>query len=85
MLFYESGKGRGAAAIVAIGRVQRAFLRQDGAIDRSDFDPSVLNAQTLASIGTSKAKPGLFDVRPAVVAARCWRKDSGLGVGKCGV
>lgn len=56
MLFYESSKGRGAAAIVAIGRVQRAFLKQDGAIDQSDFDPSVLNAQTLASIGTSKAK-----------------------------
>lgn len=56
MLFYESGKGRGAAAIVAIGRVQRAFLKQDGAIDQSDFDPSVLNTQTLASIGTSKAK-----------------------------
>jgi len=56
MLFYESGKGRGAAAIVAIGRVQRAFLKQDGAIDQTDFDPSVLNAQTLASIGASKAK-----------------------------
>lgn len=56
MLFYESSKGGGAAAIVAIGRVQRAFLKQDGAIDQSDFDPSVLNAQTLAAIGTSKAK-----------------------------
>lgn len=56
MLFYESGKGRGAAAIVAIGRVQRAFLKQDGAIEQSDLDPSVLSAQTLASIGTSKTK-----------------------------
>lgn len=56
MLFYESGKGRGAAAIVAIGRVQRAFLKQDGSIDQSDFEPSVLNSQTLASIGASKAK-----------------------------
>lgn len=56
ILFYESGKGGGAAAIVAIGRVQRAFLKQDEAIDQSDFNPSVLNSKTLASIGTSKIK-----------------------------
>lgn len=56
ILFYESGKGGGAAAIVAIGRVQRAFLKQDGAIDQSDFNPSVLNSKTLAFIGTSKTK-----------------------------
>jgi len=56
ILFYESGKGGGAAAIVAIGRVQRAFLKQDEAIDQSDFNPSVLNSKTLASIGTSKTK-----------------------------
>lgn len=56
ILFYESGKGGGAAAIVAIGRVQRAFLKQDEAIDQSDLNPSVLNSKTLASIGTSKTK-----------------------------
>lgn len=56
ILFYESGKGGGAAAIVAIARVQRAFLKQDTAIDQTDFDPSVLNAKTLASIGTTKTK-----------------------------
>lgn len=56
ILFYESGKGGGAAAIVAIGRVQRAFLKQDGAVDQSDFNPSVLNSKTLATIGTSKTK-----------------------------
>jgi hypothetical protein len=56
ILFYESGKGGGAAAIVAIGRVQRAFLKQDETIDQTDFAPSVLNSKTLASIGTSKTK-----------------------------
>lgn len=56
ILFYESGKGGGAAAIVAIGRVQRAFLKQDEAIDQTDFNPSVLNSKTLTSIGTSKTK-----------------------------
>jgi hypothetical protein len=56
ILFYESGKGGGAAAIVAIGRVQRAFLKQDRAIDQTDFNPSVLNSKTLAVIGTSKTK-----------------------------
>lgn len=56
ILFYESGKGGGAAAIVAIGRVQRAFLKQERAIDQSDLDPSVLNSKTLSSIGTSKTK-----------------------------
>lgn len=56
ILFYESGKGGGAAAIVAIGRVKRAFLKQEKAIDQSDLDPSVLNSKTLSSIGTSKTK-----------------------------
>jgi EVE domain len=56
MLFYESGKGRGTAAIVAIGRVQRAYLKLESAIEQSDFAPSVLSAQTLASIGASKVK-----------------------------
>ncbi|WP_374657191.1 GNAT family N-acetyltransferase [Inhella sp.] len=56
ILFYESGRGGGAAAIVAVGRVQRAYLKQEQAIGQADLNPSVLNSQTLAAIGTSKTK-----------------------------
>lgn len=56
MLFYESGRGGGAAAIVAVARVQRAYLRPEKAINQTDFDPSVLSADTLSSIGNSKSK-----------------------------
>lgn len=56
MLFYESGRDGGAAAVVAVARVKRAYLKPEKAIDQTDFDPSVLNADTLSSIGTSKSK-----------------------------
>ena len=56
MLFYESSRGRGAAAVVAVARVQRAYLKPEKAIDQTDFDPSVLSADTLSSIGSSKSK-----------------------------
>jgi GNAT superfamily N-acetyltransferase/predicted nucleic acid-binding protein len=56
MLFYESGRGGGAAAIVAAARVQRAYLKPEKAINQADIDPSVLNSETLSSIGNSKAK-----------------------------
>lgn len=56
MLFYESGRGGGAAAVVAVARVQRAYLKPEKAIDQTDFDPSVLSAETLSSIGSSKSK-----------------------------
>lgn len=56
MLFYESGRDRGASAVVAAARVQRAYLKLEEAIDQSDFNPSVLNSAMLSSIGKSKAK-----------------------------
>ncbi|RYG38298.1 MAG: hypothetical protein EON93_02275 [Burkholderiales bacterium] len=56
ILFYESGKDHGAAAVVAVARVQRAYLRPEGAIDRTDLDPSVLSAETLSTIGQSESK-----------------------------
>jgi hypothetical protein len=56
MLFYESGKGKGSASVVAMARVQRAYLKPQGVIDQADFDPSVLSPETLSSIGSSKAK-----------------------------
>lgn len=56
ILFYESSKGKGSASIVAIARVQRAYLKPKGVIDKADFDPSVLSPETLSSIGSSEAK-----------------------------
>lgn len=56
MLFYESARGGGSAAIVAVARVQRAYLKPEKTINQTDFDPSVLNSETLSSIGNSKAK-----------------------------
>jgi len=56
MLFYESGRGGGSAAVVAVARVQRAYLKPEKAIDQADFDPSVLSPETLSSIGRSKSK-----------------------------
>jgi GNAT superfamily N-acetyltransferase len=56
MLFYESSKGKGSSSVVAIARVQRAYLKPAGVLDQADFDPSVLSPETLSSIGRSQAK-----------------------------
>ena len=56
ILFYESSRDHGAAAIVAVARVQRAYLKPADAIDRTDLDPSVLDAESLGAIGNSKLK-----------------------------
>lgn len=56
MLFYESGRDRGRSAIVAVARVQRAYLKPKQAIDHADIDPSVLSPETLSTIGQSDLK-----------------------------
>lgn len=56
MLFYESGKGRGSSSIVAIARVQRAYLKAEAATTGTDLDPSVLSMHTLSTIGLSTLK-----------------------------
>lgn len=56
ILFYESGGDHGASAIVALARVQRAYLKPGDAIDRGDLDPSALDFETLGAIGSSKSK-----------------------------
>lgn len=56
ILFYESGKRGGSSAIVAVARVQRAYLKPNKAIEQVDFDPSVLSADTLSTIGHSALK-----------------------------
>lgn len=82
MLFYESGRGGGAAAVVAVARVQRAYLKPEMAIDQTDFDPSVLSADTLSSIGSSKSKTvtafdNLIVLRRPVPLARLQRLGCG--------
>jgi GNAT superfamily N-acetyltransferase len=56
MLFYESGRGGGASAIVAAARVLRAYLKSQELISAAEFDPSVLDPHTLPFIGRSKVK-----------------------------
>ncbi|MBN9463989.1 MAG: hypothetical protein J0H00_22545 [Burkholderiales bacterium] len=78
MLFYESSRGKGISSVVAIARVQRAYLKPKGVIDQADFDPSVLSPETLSSIGISEAKTvTAFDnviVLPKPVSLRSLRK-----------
>jgi GNAT superfamily N-acetyltransferase len=56
ILFYESGKHRGRAALVAIARVQTAFLREAHMLSASDFERSVLTADNVGAVGTDKLK-----------------------------
>ena len=44
------------SAIVAVARVQRAYLKPAQAIDHGDIDPSVLSCETLSTIGRSALK-----------------------------
>lgn len=62
MFFYESGRGRGAAAVVAVARVVRAYLRPIEAIEMADLNPSVLGTEKLRAIGSSAIKTiAVFD------------------------
>lgn len=56
ILFYESGKGGGIGAIVAIARVKHAYLKSQDAMQNADLDPSVLDAAALQAIGESLVK-----------------------------
>jgi hypothetical protein len=56
ILFYESAKNKGLGAVVAIARVQRAYLRSQEAMENADLDPSVLDSAGLDAIGRSKTK-----------------------------
>ncbi|WP_412525055.1 GNAT family N-acetyltransferase [Burkholderia lata] len=56
VLFYESAKHHGLGAIVAIARVQQAYLKSQEAMERTDLDPSVLDDAALEAIGRSQVK-----------------------------
>jgi L-amino acid N-acyltransferase YncA/predicted nucleic acid-binding protein len=56
MFFYEPVKNRGAGAVIAVGRVLRAYLRDESAMQADDLAPSVLDSSQLSSIGVAKTK-----------------------------
>ena len=56
LFFYESVKNKGAGAVIAVGRVLRAYLRDESSMQVSDLAPSVLDSSGLSSIGVSKTK-----------------------------
>jgi GNAT superfamily N-acetyltransferase len=56
ILFYESTKSSGRAAVVAIGRVREAYLRAADLLDSDGLEHSVLTTHTLDRIGKSKMK-----------------------------
>ncbi|RYG14463.1 MAG: GNAT family N-acetyltransferase [Burkholderiales bacterium] len=62
ILFYESGRGGGRSALVAIAKVSAAFLRDGSQLTPSDYERSVLDERTLAALGMDKMKTvTLFD------------------------
>jgi GNAT superfamily N-acetyltransferase/predicted nucleic acid-binding protein len=56
ILFYESIRDGGQGAIVAVARIQRAYLKPEEALNAADFDPSVMDVAGLAAIGRSKMR-----------------------------
>jgi EVE domain len=56
MFFYETTKNKGAGAVIAVGRVLRAYLRDESGMLASDLAPSVFDSGQLSSIGVSKTK-----------------------------
>ncbi|MEO3715897.1 GNAT family N-acetyltransferase [Roseateles flavus] len=56
MFFYEPLKNGGAGAVVAVGRVLRAYLRDESAMQADDLAPSVLDSSQLSTIGVAKTK-----------------------------
>lgn len=56
ILFYESTKHKGQAAIIAIARVQEAYLKHADTIVAGDLEQSVLTQKSVQKIGKSKMK-----------------------------
>ncbi len=56
MLFYESSKGGGQQAIVAVARIVESYLRRRDALRLPDLQSSVLRPETLDQIGQADIK-----------------------------
>jgi hypothetical protein len=83
ILFYESGKQHGRAALVAVARVETAFLRGTHMLTDADFERSVLTAGNLSAVGSDKLKTvtvfdSLFPLPKEIPLAAL----AGLGCGK---
>lgn len=62
ILFYESTKHGGQGAVVAIARVQRAYLRPQEAMAATDLDQSIFDPDNLDVLGKSSLKTvAVFD------------------------
>jgi L-amino acid N-acyltransferase YncA/predicted nucleic acid-binding protein len=56
MFFYEPVKNRGVGAVIAVGRVLRAYLRDESAMKTGDLAPSAFERSQLPTIGVAKIK-----------------------------
>ena len=56
ILFYESGKQNGRSALVAIAKVQTAYLREAHMLSVAEFERSVLTAENVGAIGVDQLK-----------------------------
>ncbi|MES2000201.1 MAG: GNAT family N-acetyltransferase [Pseudomonadota bacterium] len=56
VLFYESTRGRGRCAIVAIARVRQAYLKQCEELNSEDLQQSVFTSANVMAVGASKTK-----------------------------
>ncbi|SAL80842.1 Acetyltransferase (GNAT) family protein [Caballeronia choica] len=56
IFFYESEKDGGAGAVIALARTLRAYRRSEDALGGTDLLPSVLDSDSLASIGRAAVK-----------------------------
>ena len=56
ILFYESGKKDGRSALVAIAKVQTAYLREANRLSAAEYERSVLTVDNVSSIGVDQLK-----------------------------
>lgn len=56
VLFYESARGHGRCAIVAMARVRQAYLKQCDELSSEDLEQSVFTTANVKSVGASKMK-----------------------------
>jgi GNAT superfamily N-acetyltransferase len=75
MLFYESSRGGGQQAIVAVARIVESYLRRRDALQLSDLQSSVLRPDTLDQIGQADIKAvsvidNIFPLRKSVPLAK---------------
>lgn len=56
MFFYESTRNKGAAAVVAVGRVVSAYQRDEELLTEEDLSSSIFSNENIPSVGASRTK-----------------------------